>query len=237
MSNVVDVNVSIPLFSSIVYFFFLVITLIFGSFKKWKWAFCIYLFSLMMWGFFAYLIRLRIFNESALFIHKFIVGAGFFVPVSFFIFASIFSNRPSPILNIFCIILLISILVLDSFNLIVIRSEVNGYLLYYEMSPLYYIFYVCALFVTGMGLYKLIVQYRFSKDKLERKQIISLIAGTSFIIIFSIIFNLFDSSVSKYSFDHIGSILNAFVIIYISIKFKFFSFNLPFRQFANNDNN
>jgi diguanylate cyclase (GGDEF)-like protein len=222
-----NIHVSIPLFSALVYFVLIIFVLNSGV-NNTKRSFVFYLSATMMWGIAAFIIHGNYFPENTVLINQVVVATGFIVPVAYFYFVSAFTNRISPLLIILSLLFLAVVVILDFGGFIVQSSVVVKYVLYVKMSPIFYLGYLGSFVFIGFGFYYLIKQYRISHDPLERNRIAYLLSGSVVVLLFNVP-NFFEVT-AKYPIDHIGNVAYALIISYAIMRYQLMNIKFIFRK-------
>jgi hypothetical protein len=220
-----NINVSIPLTSAILYLFLIIISLFVLSSEKGKYSFIGYLAATMCWSLASFLSHGNYFPRQSILVQEFIVATGFIVPIAYFYFISDYTSHSSSILQILSVIVAAAIMVIDFCGLVVKNSTVIDNLLIYQVSLFFYLFFIAAFFFVGVSIYYLSRRLGNSQQSKERRQVICLYSGLGIVLLSSL--NLFWTQSQKYPIEHAGNIVNVAILAYVLLKYRLFEIRLP----------
>lgn len=222
-----NIHVSIPLFSALVYFV-LILFAVNSGVNKVKRSFIFYLSATMVWSIAAFIIHGNFFPGNTLLVHEIVVAAGIIVPIAYFYFVLVFCNRNSPFLIILSLLFLATVIILDFGGFLVLSSVVVDNVLISQTSLLYYVIYLTAFVFVGFGVYYLIKRFRGSSDPLERNRVAYLLFGLTALILFNVP-NFFEAT-AKYPIDHVGNVAYALIISYTIMRYQLMNIKFIFRK-------
>jgi diguanylate cyclase (GGDEF)-like protein len=99
---------------------------------------------------------------------------------------------------------------------------------YNDYGPWLYLLTLGGACFIGTAIFLLVKSYRTSRSPDHRNRITYLIVGSSFLIIFGILFEILPQQ--KYALDHIGHLGNAILITYVILRYKLFDIKLVIRK-------
>ncbi len=212
-----NVYVSIPLFSALLYFALIVFVLN-STLNNVKRAFIWYLTITMIWSLSSFILHGNFFPERTLLVHEGLVAVGAMVPIAYYHFIAIFTNKVSLPIFFASFLIIAAITIVDFGGFIIHSSVVVDSIVNFETSPVYYIIFLLFLTFLGLCVYNLVWRYRHYTDPLERNRITYLLSGLAVNALF-VVTLLFDIT-AKYPLDHVGNIANAVIISYAILKYQ-----------------
>ena len=224
-----NINFLIPLFSALFYAIVIVILLVSGL-NKIKRVFIIYLTATMLWSLSAFFVHANFFPDRTLFIHQFLIVFGYLVPLAFFYFAAVFTNRSVRLLIILSAILFVTLVILNFTGLLLLESAIVDKQLIFSTSTLFLAGLLLTFTFLGIGVTFLVQKYRTTVDPLERNRILYLLTGV--IINLAFVCTLFFEATAKYPLDHIGNVIFAILIAYSISKYELFNIKIVARRIA-----
>lgn len=222
-----NIQVLIPLISSIAYVALIVITIVFAQ-RRVRDTFLLYLSVAMLWSLSAFQLHWDRFPEYSLLWHKFLIVLMFLVPVTYYHFISAFTNRISipRLLLGYGLLMLLAAFTLGGF--VIKSSEVIDGLLYFDLGVATYFMGIFGTSFMLMAIFDLVQNYRHSLDSQARNRTAYLLIGA--ILVLSLSLTNLSSSLSKYPIDHIGNLTNALLITYVVVRYQLLDIKLVIRK-------
>ena len=222
-----NIHVLIPLISSIAYVALIVITIVYGR-RGMRNTFLLFLGAAMLWSFLSFQVHWNRFPDYTILWHKFLIVFFAAMPVTYYHFISIFSNRIS-IRRLWLGYGLIVLLAVFTFAGFVIKdSRVDeGGLLYFDFGAWTYFLAIFSVSFMLMAMFILIQNYRHSIDSQTRNRTAYLLVGA--VLVVSLSLTNLSSTLSKYPIDHIGNLTNALLITYVVARYQLMDIKLVIR--------
>ena len=222
-----NINVSIPLASAIIYFT-LIFIIVNSALNKTKLVFTFYLLTTMLWSLSSFFLHADYFPGRTLLIHEFLMAFAFLVPLAVYYFASALTNRNSPLLFILSIFVWVVIVILDFGGYLITDSTVANHLLIYKTSNLYYLCYVFTFIFLIIGVYYIVGKFIKTTNPIEHNRYAYILIGIAVNFVF--IITLFFEATSKYPLDHVGNVLTILIFSFAIMRYKLLDIRLIARH-------
>lgn len=192
-------------------------------------SFSYYLFVMIIWSFGSLMIFSDLGYLGTTFWNKFMAIGQLAMPLTFYSFVQMFLRRPLGIKMSLGIIGYLSILVLNSFGLLIRNAYVSDGLLYFELGSFPVLILTAILWITFLGLSTkdLFQVYRSSKDTIFRNRIRYLLLVV--IVIFT--GSLTNATALRhFPVDIILNLFSAFLISYAIFRYQLLDITLIIRK-------
>ena len=217
----------IPLITSLAYITLFVLALQFVKRRVNK-VFTFYLGAAAIWSFTSFMLHLNAFPQQALLWNELLVVALVGTMITYYHFVRAYTNRPAGIGLYIGYGLLLVLAVLSLNGYIVQYSYVIDGVLYHSLGISIYLIGGVSLAFIGAVIFLLVKKYRSSFDPIDRNRTMYLISGWSILILLS--YTNLIPAVAGFPLDHIGSLINAFIISYAISRFHLLDIKLVARR-------
>jgi len=215
----VNTYTAIPLTSCIACVLLIGITL-YCAWGSARYTFPLYLGVSMIWSLSSFVLHANLFPQHTLHWHIVLITAAFSTWIVYYHFVRSFTNQKSMrviLLAGYGAIALFALLAAQGY--IIESAYVADGLLYYRATSLLYLIgEPVGVAFFGLAVFTLVSRYRGTSDYAERNRIVYLLLGFTIMTWFHSA-NV-SSFLSKYPVDHVGSLVNAFFVTYVVVKYR-----------------
>lgn len=218
----------IPLISCVAYLVLIAVTLRYAR-KGVRHIFVLYLSAAMLWSFFSFQAHWNRFPEHLLLWHKLIIIFMMSVTVTYYHFASAFTNSVSvtKLWLGYGLLILLAAFTLGG-GIADPDVSVSDGLMEYDLGIVEYFLAMFGTSFMVMVIFLLVQYHRHSTDIQARNRAAYLLAGVA--IVLALALTNLAPSLSKYPIDHIGNLANALLITYVMVRYQLLDIKLVIRK-------
>jgi diguanylate cyclase (GGDEF)-like protein/putative nucleotidyltransferase with HDIG domain len=190
--------------------------------------FCLYLAVAAIWSFTAFMLHLNAFPSQALFWNEATTVTLVWTLITYYHFIKVYTSKAGVVDLVVGYTGLFILLVSCFMGYIVQYAYVENGILYNSLGSSIYIIGVASLTAIGAGFYLLIKKYRGSTDPTDRNRTMYLLFGWSILLLLS--YSNLIPAVTGLPLDHIGSLVNVFIIAYAVSKYQLLDIRFVVRR-------
>jgi diguanylate cyclase (GGDEF)-like protein len=191
-------------------------------------VFCLYLAVAAIWSFSAFMLHLNAVPRLALFWNEATTVALVWTLITYYHFIKVYTGKTG-VLDLAVGYTGLFVLFVFCFTGYIVRyAYVQNGILYNSLGYSIYIIGIASLTAIGAGFYLLIKKYRGSTDPADRNKTMYLLFGWSILLLLS--YSNLIPAIKGFPLDHIGSLINVFIIAYAVSKYQLLDIRFVVRR-------